>query len=97
MTTAGLLAASPRDGDAALGALDDGEFGRLTFPNGRTGAPVIDGDCVIIHIITSHWGPQGPARDRFYAFDKRHRRARLDRRRRATRPRTAPFAIPVLE
>lgn len=46
-------------------------FGRLTFPNGRTGAPVIDGDLVIVRGITSFWGNQGPARDRFYAFDKR--------------------------
>ena len=46
-------------------------FGRLTFPNGRTGAIVIDGDLAIIHAITSYWGADGPARDRFYAFDKK--------------------------
>ena len=46
-------------------------FGRLTFPNGRTGAPVIDRDLVIHHGITSFWGAQGPARDRFFAFDKK--------------------------
>lgn len=46
-------------------------FGRLTFPNGRTGAPVIEGDQVIVRGITSFWGNQGPARDRFYSFDKR--------------------------
>lgn len=45
-------------------------YGRLTFPNGRIGAPVIDGDLVIHHIINSYWGADGPARDRFYAFDK---------------------------
>ena len=45
-------------------------FGRLTFPNGRTGAPVIDGDLVIARGVTSYWGQQGPARDRFYAFNK---------------------------
>ncbi|MCH9023147.1 MAG: PQQ-binding-like beta-propeller repeat protein [Planctomycetes bacterium] len=45
-------------------------LGRLTFPNGRTGAPVIDDDLVIVRGITSNWGRQGPARDRFYAFDK---------------------------
>lgn len=47
------------------------EFGRLTFPNGRTGNPTIDGDLVIINAITSNWGRQGPAKSRFYAFDKR--------------------------
>lgn len=46
-------------------------FGRLTFPNGRIGAPIIDEDLVIHHIINSYWGAQGPARDRFYAFDKK--------------------------
>ena len=45
-------------------------FGRLTFPNGRTGAAVIDGDLVIVRGVTSYWGKQGPARDRFYAFKK---------------------------
>lgn len=46
-------------------------FGRLTFPNGRTGAVSVDGDLAILHAITSYWGADGPARDRFYAFDKR--------------------------
>lgn len=46
------------------------EYGRLTFPNGRTGAPVIDDDLVILHAVTSNWGAEGPGRDRFYAFDK---------------------------
>ena len=45
-------------------------FGRLTFPNGRAGAPVIDGDIVIIRGVTSYWGAEGPARDRFFGFDK---------------------------
>lgn len=46
-------------------------FGLLTFPNGRRGAAVIEKDLVIHHGITSYWGADGPARDRFYAFDKR--------------------------
>lgn len=46
------------------------EFGRLTFPNGRTGAAGIDGDVVVFHCITANWGPNGPARNRFYGFDK---------------------------
>jgi len=46
-------------------------YGRLTFPNGRTGSPVIDGERVIVHGITANWGRHGPGRDRFYAFDKR--------------------------
>ncbi|HZM03995.1 MAG TPA: PQQ-binding-like beta-propeller repeat protein [Candidatus Saccharimonadales bacterium] len=47
------------------------EYGRLTFPNGRTASPVIDRDLVITRGITANWGGQGPAADRFYAFDKK--------------------------
>src|SRR5256886_17324396 len=46
------------------------EFGRLTFPNSRTATPAIDRDLVITRGITANWGTQGPAADRFYAFDK---------------------------
>lgn len=45
-------------------------FGRMTFPNGRTAAPVIDDNLVVTHHITAYWGAMGPARDRFLAFDK---------------------------
>ncbi|HEY3856998.1 MAG TPA: PQQ-binding-like beta-propeller repeat protein [Verrucomicrobiae bacterium] len=47
------------------------EIGRLTFPNGRTASPVVDGDLVITRGITANWGGQGPAADRFYAYDKK--------------------------
>lgn len=54
------------------------DFGKLTFPNGRTGSPAIDGDLVVVNIIMSSWGkgpnetlPYGPARNRFLAFHKR--------------------------
>ena len=47
------------------------EFGRLALPNGRTGAAVIDDDLVIVHGITGNWGREGPAANRYYAFDKR--------------------------
>ena len=43
---------------------------RLTFPNGRTGSPAVFEDLVIFHCVTANWGRTGPARDRFYAFDK---------------------------
>ncbi len=46
-------------------------FGLLTFPNGRRGAAVIEGELVIHHAITSYWGADGPARDRFFAFQKK--------------------------
>jgi outer membrane protein assembly factor BamB len=47
------------------------EFGRLTFPNGRTASPIVDRDLVITRGITANWGANGPASDRFYAFDKK--------------------------
>ncbi|MEQ1858536.1 MAG: PQQ-binding-like beta-propeller repeat protein [Chthoniobacteraceae bacterium] len=47
------------------------EYGRLTFPNGRTASPQIDKDIVITRHITSGWGAAGPAGDRLYAFDKK--------------------------
>jgi outer membrane protein assembly factor BamB len=46
------------------------DYGRLTFPNGRTGAPAVHGDLVIFHCVTANWGLTGPGADRFYAFDK---------------------------
>jgi len=47
------------------------EYGRLTFPNGRTASPIIDKELLITRGITSSWGAHGPAGDRFYAFDKK--------------------------
>lgn len=47
------------------------QYGRLTFPNGRTGSAVIDDDLVITRCVTANWGAQGAPADRFYAFDKK--------------------------
>jgi len=70
MTAAGLLHAFTPDGELLWERSMMEELGRLTFPNGRTGAPVIVGDLVIVHFIFAAWGELGPARDRFYAFDR---------------------------
>jgi len=70
MTLPGLLHAYTRDGALLWRRSLMEEFGRLTFPNGRNGAPLIVDDFVIMHFIFASWGPLGPARDRFYAFDK---------------------------
>jgi hypothetical protein len=69
-TSPGLLIGYDSDGNMLWERSLMEEFARLTFPNGRTGGPCVDGDLVIIHAITANWGKQGPARDRFYAFDK---------------------------
>ena len=71
MTTNGVFACFDWDGKLLWQISMMERLGRLTFPNGRTGAPVIDDDLVIVRGITSNWGRQGPARDRFYAFDKK--------------------------
>ncbi len=70
MTANGVFTAYSRDGIIQWQHSMMEEFGRLTFPNARNGAPVIDDDLVIVRGITSNWGAQGPPRDRFYAFDK---------------------------
>lgn len=44
-------------------------FGAGTYPNGRVGAPVVDGNLVIVNVISTNWGAEGPPRNRFYAFD----------------------------
>jgi outer membrane protein assembly factor BamB len=69
-TTPGRLIAYTRGGEELWEHSLMEEYGKLTFPNGRTGAPLVVGDRVIVHVISSSWGPLGPARDRFYAFDK---------------------------
>jgi len=68
--SSGLLVGFDRDGNEIWKHSLMEEFSRLTFPNGRTGGPAIDGDLVIVHCISANWGANGPARNRFYAFDK---------------------------
>jgi outer membrane protein assembly factor BamB len=67
----GILAAFSPDGKPVWRHALMEEIGRLTFPNGRTATPAIDGDLVITRGITANWGTQGPGGDRFYAFDKK--------------------------
>jgi outer membrane protein assembly factor BamB len=69
--TQGILAAFTPEGKLLWSHSMMELFGRLTFPNSRTASPVIDGDLVITRGITANWGAQGPAADRFYAFDKK--------------------------
>src|SRR5215475_464300 len=69
--TQGILAGFDADGKLLWQHSLMEEFGRLTFPNSRTASPVIDQDLVITRGITANWGAQGPAADRFYAFDKK--------------------------
>ncbi len=69
--TQGILAAFNEDGRMLWQHSLMEEFGRLTFPNGRTATPVIDANLVITRGVTANWGTQGPGANRFYAFDKK--------------------------
>jgi len=69
--TQGILACFTADGKWLWEHSLMEEYGRMTFPNGRTASPVIDKDLVITRGITSNWGAQGSPSDRFYAFDKK--------------------------
>jgi outer membrane protein assembly factor BamB len=69
--TQGLLAGFTGDGKELWKIPMMEQYGRLTFPNGRTASPVVDHDLVITRGITANWGANGPAGDRVYAFDKR--------------------------
>ncbi|MCW8133922.1 MAG: PQQ-binding-like beta-propeller repeat protein, partial [Planctomycetota bacterium] len=71
LTSPGLFCCFTPDGKKVFEHSMMEVYGRLTFPNGRTGAPSIDGDLVFAHGITSNWGGQGPAGHRLYAFDKK--------------------------
>lgn len=70
LTAYGVLACFDFDGKELWRISLCEDFGKLTFPNSRSGSVVIEGDLAIIHGITSNWGADGPAADRFYAFDK---------------------------
>ncbi len=71
LTSAGEFACFSGDGKLLWEHALMEELGRLTFTNGRTGAPVVFGDRVIVRGITSNWGGEGAAMDRLYAFDKK--------------------------
>jgi outer membrane protein assembly factor BamB len=71
MTSPGVVMGFSPDGEQLWDVSLMDAWGRLSFPNGRTGSTLVDGDLVIVHNITAFWGGMGPARDRFNAFDKR--------------------------
>lgn len=95
ITSAGLLLAFDADGKELWRRSLMEELGRMTFPNGRNGAPVIHRDLVLIHCMTANWGAHGPAQDRFYAFDKRSG-APVWASAPGIRPKDNSFSAPVL-
>ena len=71
LTSAGVFASFTGDGKPLWQHSLMESLGRLTFTNGRTGGPIIEDDLVLVRGITSNWGAEGAAMDRFYAFDKK--------------------------
>lgn len=67
----GLLTAFDRDGKIVWQRSLTEEFGRYSGYGGRTPTPIVDGDLVILNMVTGGWGNQAVPRDRFFAFDKR--------------------------
>ncbi len=69
----GQLAALARDGEIVWERQMTEEFGRLSGFGGRTQTPIVDGDLVILAIVTVGWGDEmaPPGFQRYYAFDKR--------------------------
>ncbi|MEM7199016.1 MAG: PQQ-binding-like beta-propeller repeat protein [Planctomycetota bacterium] len=96
LTTAGLFSCFTADGALRWQHSMMEAYGRLTFPNGRTGAPVIDGDLAIVHVISAGWGRFAPARDRFYAFDKRTGESVWSSTP-GTAPKDSSFSYPVVQ
>ncbi len=70
MSSAGLLSAFSIEGTILWQHSLAEELGRVGFPDGKTGSPVVAGDLVVIHAVTSGWGELVGPSDRFYAFDK---------------------------
>ncbi|MCF7762057.1 MAG: PQQ-binding-like beta-propeller repeat protein [Verrucomicrobia bacterium] len=68
--TQGILAGFTADGELLWQHSMMESYGRLTFPNGRTASPAVQGGLVVTRGITANWGANGPVGDRFYAFDK---------------------------
>ena len=66
----GYFVALDRDGDVAWEWELGDDLGRFSGYGGRTNSPIVDEDRVIVHSISSVWGPHRPGGDRYVAFDK---------------------------
>lgn len=67
----GRFVAFDRDGNVAWERELGQDFGRFSGYGGRTNSPIVDENRVIVHSISSLWGPHRPGGDRYIAFDKR--------------------------
>ncbi len=67
----GYFAAFDRDGNVAWDWELGQDLGRFSGYGGRTNSPIVDEDRVLVHSISSVWGPHKPGGDRWIAFDKK--------------------------
>ena len=67
----GELYAFDRNGDVAWKWQLAEDLGRFSGYGGRTNSPVVDENRLIVHSISSVWGPHKPGGDRYIAFDKK--------------------------
>jgi outer membrane protein assembly factor BamB len=65
------VVALSRDGKLLWDRSIGEEFAAFTTHGGRTAAPMIDGDLVIVNAALSNWGSMGARGHRFVALDKR--------------------------
>jgi outer membrane protein assembly factor BamB len=65
------VVALSRDGKLLWNRSIGEEFAAFTTHGGRTAAPMIDGDLVIVNAALSNWGSMGARGHRFIALDKR--------------------------
>ena len=71
--SSGIFAAFTADGNLLWKHSLMEEFGRMTFPNSRNSPRRSSTRTLVItRGITANWGANGPASDRFYAFDKKN-------------------------
>src|SRR5690606_15487917 len=60
LSTPGILYCFSPDGKIIWNISLGERYGRNTYPNGRTGSPVIEDDLVITRGVTNNWGSDGP-------------------------------------
>jgi outer membrane protein assembly factor BamB len=66
----GELRALSRDGKVLWTRSLTEEYGAITTHGGRTVAPIVEDDLVIVSTLTAGWGDQARGGNRYFAFDK---------------------------
>jgi outer membrane protein assembly factor BamB len=70
--TQGFLTCYDKDGKQIWRHSLTEEYGRISGYGGRISSPIVDGDLVILSMVSSNWGDQAIGRTRFVAFNKKN-------------------------